>query len=466
MENYDDAVSQLQAAGLLVDMLSFGGLVRCKTVDDRRAQKSAWYSLHQVASDDGKAFVVGAYGDHRTGISGKISIQRGALSAEHIAAMRARAAEDRKRAEGIRKAEQSRAAERAAKIWRECAASGECGYLTRKGIQAHGARFSAKGNLVIPIHDGHSKIYGLQVIYGDPAIKAKKGRDKDYFPPGLAKKGHWFQIGSPSTLCLVAEGFATAASLHQATGYPVAVAFDAGNLADVAIALRKRYKGIRLLICADDDFLTTGNPGIKSASAAALAVDGSWLAPIFAERGERKLTDFNDLHLDEGLHVVREQIERQLEALKWTLPALTNATGGAGAAAWDFSHDALIQQYTLIYGTETVFDAGRHRILSLAALSKAAGRDVVKLWLADPDRKICEPEQVGFDPRGDAEEVKCNLYGGWPSVPKAGDCKWLLELLDSLVREEDNAFECYDWILKWLASVSYTHLTLPTKRIV
>ena len=60
-------------------------------------------------------------------------------------------------------------------------------------------------------------------------------------------------IGAPQGILLIAEGYATAASLHLATGLPVAVAFTAGNIAPVAAELHKRYPRSRLLICADDD---------------------------------------------------------------------------------------------------------------------------------------------------------------------------------------------------------------------
>ena len=70
---------------------------------------------------------------------------------------------------------------------------------------------------------------------------------KEFWPPGLAKVGHFHLLGAPQWIVLVAEGYATAASLHMATGFPVAVAFDAGNLVHVAKALRARYRGVRIV---------------------------------------------------------------------------------------------------------------------------------------------------------------------------------------------------------------------------
>ena len=74
-------------------------------------------------------------------------------------------------------------------------AIGDSAYLSRKGVQAHGVRFSGRGNLVIPMCDAGGSVHGLQVIYGTK----KNGRDKDFWPAGLAKQGHFFLCGpSPS----------------------------------------------------------------------------------------------------------------------------------------------------------------------------------------------------------------------------------------------------------------------------
>lgn len=70
-------------------------------------------------------------------------------------------------------------------------------------------------------------------------MRPADGTDK-LFLKGGRKSGLWHWCGDPAgaSVLLIAEGYATAASLHQATGRPVAVAFDAGNLAHVAKALR------------------------------------------------------------------------------------------------------------------------------------------------------------------------------------------------------------------------------------
>src|SRR5690606_23971281 len=98
----------------------------------------------------------------------------------------------------------------------------------------------------------------------------------------------------------IAEGFATAASIHLAIKQPVVAAFNAGNLPNVARELHARYKDKAFVICGDDDAFTDGNPGRTKAEEAAKKALGESVFPAFRENPD-KHTDFNDLHLAEGL---------------------------------------------------------------------------------------------------------------------------------------------------------------------
>ncbi len=140
---------------------------------------------------------------------------------------------------------------------------------------------------MVPVRDTAEILHGLQFI--DPA-GAKK------FKTGTVITGHFHGIGDPTAgPILIAEGYATGATLHEATGYPVAVAFNAGNLKPVALALREMRPEAALIICADDDHATEGNPGITKATEAAQAVGGFLAVPSFPEGRGAKDTDFNDL---------------------------------------------------------------------------------------------------------------------------------------------------------------------------
>ena len=437
--------------------------MRCRGEGDRRNQKNGWYSLHELHTSSGQTLIVGAFGNWRTGVdangrprSERVQLKKHEVTGAERAAIRQRIAEESKAAEARRIGEQRRAARRAENAWKNhCTIDGESSYLKAKGVQGYSVRYSKAGNLVLPIHDNQGRIHGLQVIYSDPAVIKRKGRNKDFWPAGLAKRGHYFLIGAPTWICLVAEGYATAATLHEATGLPVAVAWDAGNLLPVCQAIKHRYREANILICADDDYKTDGNPGVSAASAAALAVSGSWIKPEFSDRQDKKLTDFNDLHATEHIDKVRAQLESCIEKLGWSAatPRADRTSGGAGAReSFHFTLDILLDDFALIYGTETVFDGVRHCIITLSSLRSAAGRSLVRMWLEHPGRRVVMPEKVVFDPtETEPTPGRCNLFEGWPTQAQAGACDRLLELLEYLCSDEDNPDEVYNWVLDWCA---------------
>lgn len=211
-------------------------------------------------------------------------------------------------------ARHAKAAEHAAAQWQEASESGASPYLVRKGVQAHGVRFAAGGWLLVPLRDETGKLWNLQRIAPE---KPASGSDK-LFLKGGRKSGLWHLVGdlasSGPAVLLSAEGYATAATLHEATGYPVAVAFDAGNLQHVARALRQQHPGTLLVVCGDDDRDTEAkdgtNPGRAKATAAAKAVRG---LAVFPEGLPPGGSDFNDL----AAHVNAEQGEGAgLEAVR------------------------------------------------------------------------------------------------------------------------------------------------------
>ena len=291
--NYDDVLSQLRSIGLVVDHLEYGKVKRCKVENSR--EKRGWYLLHEWRKDDGEELLVGSFGvwQGSSNNAQKVALNNISLSAEQKAAFKKRLAEDNKRAKAERDAEAYRAAGRAESAWRKCLPSGQSDYLDRKGIdQAYGARFSPNGALVIPMVDHSGRVHGLQFVLSKSTHGsriAKTNRDKEYWPAGLQKKAHFHLIGKPDGVLLIAEGFATGASLHMATGLPVAIAFDANNLQPVADSFKARYRFLRILICADDDKWTKKNdgtpwnPGVECASTAALSVNGSWISPKFSD---------------------------------------------------------------------------------------------------------------------------------------------------------------------------------------
>jgi putative DNA primase/helicase len=129
--------------------------------------------------------------------------------------------------------------------------------------------------------------------------------------------GCYFAIGNPkraAALCIT-EGFATGATIFEATNYPVAVAFNAGNLEAVSRALRAKFPAINLILCADDDAATDGNPGLTKATAAALAVGGKLAVPDFGTDRPDGATDFNDMAALRGAESVAKTVA-EAQAIK------------------------------------------------------------------------------------------------------------------------------------------------------
>ena len=470
--NYDDVVRQLTSFGLILDRGGLqvdGKMVRCKVEGDR--EKRGWYVLHEFTMSGGDVMIVGSYGMWRGNENNAQRIELSKsdpLTTDQRAALKRRLAEDRKNAELDRARQCAAAAARAAKMWPRLAQHGAAAYLEQKGVGAHDVRFTPNGSAVLTVTDATGKIHGLQFLRTAAQAKQAGRPTKEFWPAGVAKKGHFHLLGhSPHWIVLVAEGYATAASLYESTGFPVACAFDAGNLLPVAESLRRRYKRARILVCADDDTFTEGTPGITSASAAALAVNGAWIAPTFVDEAARqakhsanghKLTDFNDLHAVEGLAAVGAQVRARLSELRWDPPELravsSSTTGEGGGKLRVVEHlDALLERYSLVYAAGgAVFDKAEHCLLPLTDMRNLCIRtDLHKAWMEHPARDVVRQDEVGFDPAESDPSITCNLWAGWPTAPKQGKCDKLLELLHYMCSGERNSRELADWVLKWIA---------------
>jgi putative DNA primase/helicase len=226
--NYDDVLEQLRDAGLIIDRgIELDRWVRCR-VEGRGREKCGWYRLVEWYSPSGETLIVGSFGvwdGAKENNARKIELpkrdgKRTELTSEQKEAFKRRLAEDRKRIEQLERDKARRASERASKAWAQCSPTGESDYLTRKAVLAHGVRFSPSGALVIPMLDTAGKIHALQVIRSRKVAKETSAPEKQYWPAGAVTKAHFHLIGSPQWILLIAEGYATAATLFEATGYP------------------------------------------------------------------------------------------------------------------------------------------------------------------------------------------------------------------------------------------------------
>ncbi|WP_280378026.1 VapE domain-containing protein [Pseudomonas sp. BN515] len=317
-ELLDDVLAQLQAGGLDPDLpLIIGERVRCRAEGDKGKTKTGFYVVYEHVNE-GRTFYAGAFGSWREGEKGsfqKLKPVGGRMTEEDRKVIKARVEATKQKEEAKRAGRAARARRRAARMWETLPERGRCAYLDRKAVPAVGLKFGRKPDTaLVPMINVHDQVVGLQVLFGQPD---EDGLSKRFWPPGLDPVGAFHLLGphpEPGEAVLICEGYATAASVHLATGLCTCAAFTAGNLMPVAEALRERFPGRQFLFCADDDWKTTNhkdepwNPGVEKAEHAAAVVGGRVVFPVFSGERDDKWTDFNDLHLAEGMDAVRRQV--------------------------------------------------------------------------------------------------------------------------------------------------------------
>lgn len=168
--------------------------------------------------------------------------------------------------------------------------------------------FFKRGSILVPLRNLAGELKNFQIIWND-------GKAKRFFTNGR-KSGYFHLIGEIADVPIIfCEGYATGASLHKATGWPVVVCFDAGNMPVVAELFADFPH--RKIFAGDNDWETALDPkkkntGLEKAREAARIGGGTWCVPLFA--GDAKgLSDFNDLQVAEGLQVVKAQLDVALE---------------------------------------------------------------------------------------------------------------------------------------------------------
>lgn len=325
----------MKASGIDIrgPIIADGKLHRADVEGDRKGSRNGWYVLHV---DDRPA---GQYGHNKLGNETKFSwTAEGTkpLTREERERMKANMEERKRLSDEATAREHAAARDLAARILADAEpAKNDHPYLRRKKVAAHGlmqgvyikewtdnvtgeARSRRFANaLLVPMRDEAKVVHSLQAIFAEKADIGGQ-RDKD-FVGGGRKQGLWHSIGKPTDIGGVptiglCEGYATGASVHEATGIGMLVCFDAGNLIHVARVARKLMPKARIFIAADNDQWTTKgldkepwNPGLEKATEAAQEIGAVVVAPWFKDV-ESKPTDWNDLHAQHGLAEVTRQV--------------------------------------------------------------------------------------------------------------------------------------------------------------
>ncbi|EHE9055799.1 hypothetical protein IFV52_004486 [Salmonella enterica] len=296
----------LEDAGFILDgePQMDGKKHRVSTVDDRGGQKSGvyvgyldgvpagWYQDHRIHSEPQKWKATGNRIDPE--------------AQAHLKAVAAQRKIERDQAQARQYDHNAHRSQQAASLMPD--ANGQEQYLVNKGVKAFpGVKTDKRGRVVIPLQNEKDEIRTLQRISGNGFKSLKKNGQKSgsYFVVGGELKN-----GDP---ILYAEGYSTSATISEATGRPVVMTVDAGNMPTVAAKLLEKYPDSQHVFLADDDRKNTANKGKEKAEQAATITNGIAQTPIFNNQEiEKGFSDFNDLGQSRGLEVVREQVEATL----------------------------------------------------------------------------------------------------------------------------------------------------------
>jgi len=314
-----ECIAHMHANGIPFDGgLKTDGALHRFSRDSKKGQPDEWYVCHEGISQKGNPYLVCYYGTWSGGsetfIYNSYETSRW-ISQEERVEIQAKEEQRKKHVDQELQEEKKRRIEKAQETWDQSiqnpTTKGHTSYLERKQVNPYGIKYRVDYQgipaIVIPLCNINGQFQAVQCIQKD-------GTKRIYG----AKKGNFHVIGviEDQSQIFIAEGYATAASVHQATNSPVVIAFDCGNLKSVVHNLREKYPQARLVIAGDDDRETTGNPGKTKAEEAAKACGCDVIIPIFPEgcasSSNECLTDFNDLHVHFGLDKVANQL-RQIQ---------------------------------------------------------------------------------------------------------------------------------------------------------
>tara|TARA_R110000803_G_scaffold95344_8_gene163238 strand:- start:59 stop:2053 length:1995 start_codon:yes stop_codon:yes gene_type:complete len=229
--------------------------IRCKVSGSK--DKPGWYHFKIFTTHSGVDIGFGNYGDWRDGISKSWDSKHDYSQADRVQIDQQREIMQA----NARKAKadaNARAATEAQFLMEGLPlASDDHPYLVSKKVKVHGIHQTDHGQLIIPRHDSEGIIHSYQSI---------SGSGKKLFQKDGRTIGTYYQIGEIRSKVYMAEGYATAATIHEITGEAVIVAFNAGNLKAALQELRTIYIG-RVIICADNDSLKTNTGEIKAKEA-------------------------------------------------------------------------------------------------------------------------------------------------------------------------------------------------------
>lgn len=291
-----------------------GAIHRFDLPGERRGKKTGWYLLFP---DDNPcpAGRFGRWDDEDAAQNWNAKGESYNLTAEEHAQLKKRLEQAKAVREEARRAAHQAAIQKLYALYTKLSdATPElCPYLKRKQVGAFGGVRALRGTLCVPMLDSEFRFSGLQFI---AAQKPEDGGTDKKIGKDIMSAGLFNILSGDNSTTYICEGYATGASIHMATGNTVVLAFNAGNLLAVTKTIKTSgmFQDSKIVVAADDDKWnkprlngTPNNPGQEKAKEVCAKLGVQMVSPIFQDLSSHP-TDFNDLHVLEGIEAVRLQI--------------------------------------------------------------------------------------------------------------------------------------------------------------
>jgi putative DNA primase/helicase len=310
MDVFDAFKAALEEAELIIEgaPVMDGRMHRVPVLGGKNGGKDGAYQGHL------DQYPAGFFQNHKSGVKGTWTYKGADLSNEDKKRFETVVKEQRKKREGEESRRRERVSKRVTQLLRVAPnAMANHEYLVKKQVSNIGAlKQDNQGRLLVPVADVSGKVWSVQRISANGFKQFQKGGQKS----GMCHLVEGSLL-APDRAILIAEGYATASSIVEATRYSVYVAFDAYNLESVAKELRHANPSAPIFIMGDRDQVKGHNLnpiGQMEANRAAAAVSGHVVLPTFM-KNRLDLSDWNDLYVEEGAQVVYDLVRSSMEVV-------------------------------------------------------------------------------------------------------------------------------------------------------
>lgn len=421
----------LQAHGITNPILD-GQVHKVPVEGDRGKETSGWYIGTAKLQTNGKEYATCTFENFRTGVRETFPGKNGTPWTNDE---RRFYEAEWKRQKEVSDKEKAARYEEGSKRAREILQTAQLEasnhpYVLHKKIKPYGVRCTSDQKLIIPLCNEKGEVCGTQAILADGTKR---------FSPGTKKLGAFFKIpGSNPDFIAICEGFATAATVHEATGFDTYVAFDCGNLYPVTEAVGRLNPSRKIVIFGDDDRKTESNPGrTKAVECEAIAGVAGCVFPSGITG-----TDWNDAAIERGLDAVKKEITDALHGL----PVRENGVAPVGLPSGGHEKEGQGCSKELTFQDVGKRGAPKATIENLKTLLDHLGI-IVRYNVISKEEEILIPnETFTIDNRANASLAHITSWCNRVGIPTGSLGEFLSKIADS---------NPYNPVATWIESVPW-----------